>query len=335
VNDAGPLVTCGQKTCYSGQVCASGSCAFTGCVGTQVPGDYASLSAALTALGSIGGTICLGPQAFYESISYSAPAAFTIQGVSPSQTSVDTISVSQPVKLTLRGLGISLMNLENASGQIAITDALLGSASSGSQSVNASLGAGSLDLRLDGVEIIGTPAASGRNASGGIYVQQLAGTTFTAHIVSSYFHGAAMGVIYSGTSNTPEPTAISTVVIENNTFDGLVAGLVFDHTPAQASISYFNNLFVNDGTAIQATWMTGLQHGNNALFGNTTNYAGAAVDGPGYLKADPSLDRATTPPTLANGSPCRGAGDAAHAAGDDYWGRPRPGKVDIGATQSP
>ena len=72
-------------------------------------------------------------------------------------------------------------------------------------------------------------------------------------------------------------------------------------------------------------------HGNNALWGNTNNYSGAAVDGNAYVKADCMLDMATGAPEPKAGSPCRGAADATKAPASDFWNAPRGGAADIGA----
>ena len=74
--------------------------------------------------------------------------------------------------------------------------------------------------------------------------------------------------------------------------------------------------------------------GYDLLFANATSYAGTAADGPAYLEVDPMLDATTTPPSLALGSPARGAGSLSHAPALDFWGNARGGHADLGAVQA-
>jgi hypothetical protein len=97
------------------------------------------------------------------------------------------------------------------------------------------------------------------------------------------------------------------------------------------------HLIVQNGTGVDmepGSAMPTINHGNNALFGNTANYYGMAVDGPGYVKSDPLLDTTVTPPRLGQGSPARGAADPGHAPAKDFWGRTRGQSPDIGAVQN-
>ncbi|MEO8878292.1 MAG: choice-of-anchor Q domain-containing protein, partial [Polyangiaceae bacterium] len=67
---------------------------------------------------------------------------------------------------------------------------------------------------------------------------------------------------------------------------------------------------------------------------NANNYAGSAVDGAGYVKADVKLDTTQNPPGLSAGSPARGVADVAMSPATDFWGVARPGTPDIGAVQN-
>ena len=73
---------------------------------------------------------------------------------------------------------------------------------------------------------------------------------------------------------------------------------------------------------------------DNALSGNTTNYAGSAAPGAGYVTGSLNLT-STTPPGPAAGSPLIGAGDTALVTPHDFFGKPRNGRADIGAVQGP
>jgi hypothetical protein len=325
----GPVVQCGAQICYAGQSCVNGTCGYATCVGQNVPGDYATLGAAISALSSIGGTICLGASHLAEQVNYNGGPPLTIQGVSPAQTGVDTIIVGNRVQLTVRGLAITHAFLQFASGTVSFTNVLLGSVSGTQNGLEVELESGDLNLTVEGAEIVGSSNNSGLSFS------QWGGTSLTASIESSYFHSSAWGLFYSGPGASSSATTTTSITVENNTFSG-ISNAAFDVTSSGPSPSFanFNNLFVNNQIAIVLDTMTGTTQGNNALFGNTTNYAGAAREGQHYVKSDPLLDTSTAPPSLRTGSPCRGAGDASHASPRDFWGRARTESVDIGATQS-
>jgi hypothetical protein len=167
---------------------------------------------------------------------------------------------------------------------------------------------------------------------------------FRLTVRNSYIHDSTTGFAYVDPTGTkygsPGPHADS-IVLTNNTFVG--NGTALSVGPIQTpeggvTVQYFNNLFVNS-TTVGVAFVDGngdatLSHGNNLLFGNTNNYAGAALDGPGYLKVDPQLDTSARPPALKPGSPAHHAGDAAHAPDHDYWSHSRTGGIDLGAVQN-
>ena len=95
-----------------------------------------------------------------------------------------------------------------------------------------------------------------------------------------------------------------------------------------------NNVIMGSQTALDFHRTTPSVVSHNALFGNTTNYAGLAVPAPGTVTSDPKLDMAV-PPTPGVGSPLVGAGTGTNAPVSDFWGRSRSGRSDIGAVQAP
>jgi hypothetical protein len=149
----------------------------------------------------------------------------------------------------------------------------------------------------------------------------------TLTLTNSYVHDCEYGV--SAASFAPGATH---VILLNDTFDRAGRALYVED-----AVDVFDDIIVNSGIGISLFTANNAseQHfGNNALFGNGTNYTDSAVDGPGYVKTDPKLDT-STPPGLRLASPCRGAGDPGHATAVDFWGAPRGAKPDIGAVQSP
>ena len=112
--DGGPIATarvaCGGTFCRADQACTAGRCAFA-CAGTQVPGDYATLANAISALSPTGGTICLKAETYAESVSITGTAgkSLTIIGTNAADTKVGTITV---------GTGYDTVTVRGTSGQI-------------------------------------------------------------------------------------------------------------------------------------------------------------------------------------------------------------------------
>ena len=146
-------------------------------------------------------------------------------------------------------------------------------------------------------------------------------------ITNSYIHGGYYGVYVYGSGSQ------LTLSLVNDTIDRAQVGLYVGSAVGQ--ITVVNDILSNH-TQYALYLPTGLTvtHGHNALFGNTNNYSGAAVDGTGYVKTDCMLDpSATGIPQTKPGSPCRGAADATKAPATDFWNAPRGTAIDIGAVQ--
>jgi hypothetical protein len=139
-------------------------------------------------------------------------------------------------------------------------------------------------------------------------------TSYVVHAVNNTLVGCMRG-IYAPTQLDPAGSPIHDVLIENN--------IVANHSIVGISHESFGTM------NSQTTFVTG----NNALWGNTTNYDGGAIDGPGYVKQDCAISG--TPPAPGAGSPCLGAGDATSAPDHDYFGHARTAPVDIGAVEVP
>ncbi len=333
-SDSGNTGPCGGAVCYAGQSCVSDQCSFTACSGAHVPGDYATIQQAIDALTHAGGhgTICLAAQTYAESPSL-VMGSVTIQGVSPSQSRV-TGALDMPYGAGLGDVGVSLVGLaihgvtlrtgaNPGNGTASFTACSIGT-------LNIAAGSATVAVSLDGVDI------SSGDAAAAITVGQSQGA-FSISVENSYIHDSGYGLQF--TSSTAS-TATASLTFLDNTFehDGTAIatpeGCVDLEVCGQPVVNYFNNVFTNNTLAIETETNEVIADGNNALFANTTNYAGIATDGPGYVKSDPLLDASTTPPGLDAGSPCRGAGDPSHASPHDFWGRPRGSAIDIGAVQS-
>lgn len=318
--DGGPAptarVSCGGTFCRADQTCNSGSCSFP-CTGTNVPGDYATLANAVSALAPTGGTICLKAQAYPETVTVSGTAGktLTIVGPNAADTKVNTLYVSSGYDaVSLRGIsgtfyanGRSKMDAIGLAGSVYVQ-------SNGPQ-----------EIRLDGVNLGGSAASP---SSYGLYVYPQNGGSPKVTVTSSYIHDATYGVYIYGYYGASEVTVL------NSTFSGNDTGISVTSASYSPTLTYSNNLFVNHKSfAISlATAPTQLTHENNLLFGNANNYSGSAADGAGYLKVDPNLDNAS-PPEPKPGSPARGSALGTRAPALDYYGVARGGGADRGAVQ--
>jgi hypothetical protein len=219
------------------------------------------------------------------------------------------------------------MQLSGSDGTFDVTASKVSSSNGGAIYVANS---GPLAVVIDGVD-----ASSSATNGDAIMIEDSnnqSNETFSVTVQNSYVHDSFEGIVYSNTGYYEIATQLT---FDNNTFVNNGTGL--DVTPSQSGLglSYFNDLFTKNQLGISiGPQVATPSFGDSLLFGNTTNYGGMAVDGMGYIKADPMLDTSVTPPALDAGSPARGAGDKSHAPADDYWGNPRGASVDIGAVQS-
>jgi len=332
--DAGqPDASC--AFCYQGQTCVGGSCAFTACTGSHVPGDYATVQSAVNALSQAGGTICLGAQTYAEDVAFQGAGDLVFQGAGRGETIVRSIASAYleagyetPSTVTFSGLSIGSLALWPGTNTVmTILASTLGgvNAPSGTSGLIVNYSANQAQIVLDGVDIsaTGAPAVMVGFGVSGPPDQQFS-------MVNSYVHDSPIGVrvvqAWTGTGGV-------ITSFENNTIEGNDAGFSLIGSQAAGTLALYNNLFVGNGTALDDISLT-VSQSNNAYYGNTTNFAENATDGANDVKTDPDLDTSTAPPGLLAGSPCKGAGTAAHAPSHDFFGRPRAGTVDIGGVQS-
>lgn len=329
----GPRIACGPTFCRSDQKCVSNACTYD-CTGTKVPGDYATVSSAVTALAATGAdvTICLGAiQAGTESVSITDVGAHNkalkIIATAPLQTTLLSVSVGAGFsEVTLVGFGTtSTVNVASAA-KVTLRGLKLSSSSGAALQLRGSSLTTPSTIVVDGCDI-GTTGASAYN----VYVDNSLTAPFNVSIKNSYIHGGAYGVYLSGSN----PSLGLTIV--NNTIDKTQYGLNLSGGTTAAAVSYVNNIIANStmvGVTV-GTGMTAVTHSNNALYGNTTNYSGTAVEGAAYVKVDCQLDTATGVPQTKAGSPCRGVGKVEGAPAVDFWNASRGPKIDLGAVQGP
>lgn len=156
-------------------------------------------------------------------------------------------------------------------------------------------------------------------------------------VQNSFIHDAYSG-IYVRCNDSSADCQDASVVVTNNTLTNNTLGITLDAAILQGfTTRWANNLIMGSTTAIDtlrtpAPWD---DFHDNALFGNTTNYANQAAPGSGYVTSDPKVVP-TAPPTPGPGSPLVGAGDATLLTTFlDFFGVARHGRADIGAVEGP
>jgi hypothetical protein len=345
---------CGAGFCRGSQTCVSGSCVYTGCTGVQVPGDYATITGAVAALASAGGTICLDGSSYPETVSVGTVGTqvngpLTIQGASADAVTVAGLAIRGATHpLVLKGMTVTQQSfVSSAQSQ---TLAFEGCAFPGGLSAAAQ--AGALSLTASTVETI-------FSAVGNVTVDQsliyeginyggtcgAASTSPPIVVRNSYVNGSfAGGVIETDAPECPPSDTWPTVnvVLLNDTFVANLDAIIAPANSSTVGIFGINNIFVGDtdgGTAIPVP----TQISNDLVFAYSAHYGPGESPQPNTIFADPQFDTAT-PPGLLAGSPALGAGVASYtppalgveldAPTVDYWGRPRdPDQIDLGAVQ--
>jgi hypothetical protein len=330
-----PAKVCGGQPCYTGQSCVSSACTFNGCTGSQVPGDYATVQGAVNALSAQGGTICLGAKSFSENVTVNVAAgkSLTFQGASPTTTTVESLYSTSAGTVTVKGIGFGYVRADG-SGTASVFHASDCKIAAPTQVEGVYLYSADnmfLTATLDGLDVSSSSGAAVYLYAGtGSY----SSTAMTVTLTNSYLHDSNVGAqasTYAAYNNEP---ANLTFNVMNNTFVNDQTALELSAGPTGFSASYFNNVFTKNALAITTNQTTTSGFGDNALFGNTTNYGNYAVDGTGYVKSDPKLDTSATPPALLAGSPCLRAANTKYAPAGDFWGDARGAHPDIGAVQS-
>lgn len=330
----GSVEICGGSVCHADQECVDEECVFE-CDGVTVPGDYASISSAIAALGGVGGTICVLPGTYEEDVN------------------VNNLFYE---RVTLRGAGASLVTIDGelnlGAGATEDGDGILveGFTVTGGVSVATRPPVDLRAMRMIGPAGSLTPALS---ISGGFYYPRV--TVDGCHMTAE---AAAVAVLSSGTSIDAPLATITNSYLEGgtrglyvqasnssggfktyvrllgSTVRGADDGIETYVFQVNLTLDVFNTIVTGNDVGANIQPGTTFNHGNNAFFGNVTNYAGSAIPGTGYVTQDCLLDDAFVPPSLEAGSPCIDAADPANGLPTDYYGHPRGAAPDIGAVEA-
>lgn len=317
--DASPIA-CGNTTCRNDQACEQGQCIFA-CVGTTVPGDYATLQSAVSALAGVDrdATICLTAPTYNETVLIQTARPFsktlTIMGRGMDATTFNgMIEFSSGwSELTMRGFSINTGHLDDTSvgfhalGLYGLSSNTTPKANLIAMKLAGYRGlhiAGSFDVSVDGCDV--------RGGSYAINISNNRTTPTSAQIVNSYLHSSRTAL---GSAAGPNSTNVLRLI--NNLLDDVDVGV---YLTGRNNTTIVNNLLT--GARGEMLWwdtssMVSSHH--NALWNNVTNYAGSAVEGAATIKTDCQLDRMARIPTLRPSSPCRNAGSAAEAPLHDFW----------------
>jgi hypothetical protein len=336
-SDGGPApmpVVCGASVCRVDQTCTAGKCTFP-CTGYTVPGDYATVQAAIDGLAAAGNdaTICLGEKNYAEGYLYirdTAKHGKALRIIGPSMDRAKITAYGYWLggwsSLTVQGvhmdgLGATALQADLANNPGTIT--LVASRFSGLSGVNVSNGYGkNCELLVDGCDF---PVGAGY----AVAVSTIGAGTLKATVQNSVMRGCGCAanavVLQSGTLDFR---------FTGNTVVGCGMGLWLEEGPNMSG--YYADSIFTGANAVgirRDNPSTKVTHTSNALWANAANYQGTA-DGPGYVKTDCLLDTTGPAPTLKQGSPCRGAADLATAPAKDFFGVPRGTPADIGATRA-
>ena len=303
--EGGATTLCGSTRCRTDQVCnaVTSLCEYS-CTGKQVPGDYATLAAAVQALANDDAVICYhGPTPTpTTTLDISISKNLTIVGVADKEKTEDlhivtgstgSLSLKGLEPLAIRAEGGTVLTVSNS--RLAVF--ILESTQTG-------------DVLIDGSEARGVAS-----------LHPAANTTVT--VQNSYIQNEI------GVGSTVGSTA--TYRILYNTFSS--AGLYIGG--ADTKVDVIGNIFVKaKGVALMAEAIgAGSNFKNNLFFENKADFGGVAAAGPGDVMADPLFDT-SKPPGLKVGSPARGAGALGTAPATDFYGIPRSTPPDLGAVQS-
>jgi hypothetical protein len=296
------------------------------CTGIAVPGDYATIQAALDAIFA-GGTstrICLGERTYVEDLDFGVPRAITVTlaGVNADVTVLrGDIDVSGNADFAT---GLTLMDLtveggvESYNPQLLVQDAVV---TGGGRT-----GIGIYASSLSRIDIVRSDVSS--TTSDAVQVFGAPGRTTPVSIRDSYLHDSAVGVQFWAAGSTVSVELRNNTIANNRV--GIQGRALWPYSSTTVLTMSDNVVFGSTEYAFELD-QRATSNTNTALFGNTTNYAGAASGGTGTITSDPLLDWSVTPPAPGEGSPLVDAASAS-ATTHDFWFQPRA-VPDIGAVE--
>ncbi len=313
---------------------------YESCSGYAVPGDYATITAALAALENTTATICVGAGAFSDSFTFDGTGSVTVQGAGRGVTTLTGSPRIEPRggSFTLQGMSIvgTVGVFDSASGtteyeqRVYLYDLEIDSTTHGVWILRSDWS--HIWVWMDGLDI---DAGSG-SSYGGVAMEDMNAQTsagWQVVLYNVYVHDTATCVRADMDENET-----SAIYLEDSTLYNCGTGVLLDSLASAADVSFYVNNTVLYGMTTVGINDNSDSYGEiigryNALYGNATNYAGSATAGEAYVTSDPMLDFSYAPPRPEAGSPLIDAGGMWLGPTADYWGTPRSWPPDIGAIE--
>lgn len=292
------------------------------CTGAPVPGAYATIQDAVTALQNVGGTICVGEGTFTGDLLVEANQPLEIVGVSREHTRISGVVDldGTPTRLVrLAGMTLSEGVLVR-DGLFALEDLTVRSSTA-----IATQSSYNLTIAIDRCDLEGSISMS---TSGGSYPHL--DLDVRNSVLSSSTHDALRVYSNHGLYGTCSVSIAGSTVIGQGAGSG-VAVLGTGTT----GVTMRNNLITGFAVGTELGSATVVSNsGYNAYWDNGAAYGQYAVPLVGDVFADCHLD-GLWPPAPAPGSACidGGRGGAGLASDEDFWGRRRDTRPDIGAVE--
>ena len=258
----------------------------TACSGVTVPGDYATVQDAVTALQTTsGGTICLAAAAYAEDISISTSYPLNLQGVTQAQTSLRSVAVTSNsasaavnlTRLTVTGAVSANGYAYSTGGTISISHAML----KGGVTASGYVGLSHVIIRTTqtaqpALAIVGVVSSyyntaytnvsvdsadvQGSSGSPAILTEPVStyyGAYLTLGVTNSWIHSSSIGVEVAATGSTAD---YQSTTLTNNTFE-LNGTAVSD---ADSTIAYHNNAFWRNSYGVDLVTAVTASNSNNA-----------------------------------------------------------------------
>jgi len=300
------LVACGQTRCHVEQSCVDGACRWP-CAGVTVPGDFATVQEAVDAMAA-GGTICVGPGTFAETVTVTPDGDLTIRGADARATRIDAVKIEGGSgAVTVEGLAAGYFESNSLDVHVRACD-LGGSTAVIGLTVLAPMEPYS--VYVEGTRIAGD--------FGAVELQDLEQSAKGSVVLENCsVHGSKYGIdghIHHGPGASLELTGCFFAGFETAVHPGIAFG--------GFSVTVLQSVFVDNGLAIEDMLGGGpFGAGHNVFFGNGADYqSGTAY--PADVVTDPLLDDGDPPEPLL-GSPCIDGGDPAVGSGHDFYGAVR------------
>jgi hypothetical protein len=317
---------CGGAICRTDQSCVQDACTFS-CTGTTVPGEYASLQQALTALAAAGNdaTVCLAEATYANDTGQvdivdtgAHGKTLTIVGLSPDRSRLMRTNLQAGWgKVVLQGVGLEGstafdgIDIEAPGTEVD----LIGCRITGATGVRV---AQKSNLVIDGSEIT-------TSNGDGVIASTTTDGPLSLLIQNSYLHGASVR------ADGANGFSVNVQMFDNTLMNSTIGVALGD----QSTGFLVNNIFTGMSQYALSWHVDGsatVHH--NDFWNNTITYAELATEGPNTLNVDCQLDQERIP-DLGPMSICRNSGHPGIGPTTDFYNRMRAPQPDLGAVDDP